>query len=278
MARGLIPNTERAYKNLGAAISDGRLNGLISWRAIEDRTRFLRGNTHWDDPQSIVRAVAQQFKVDWWEEQDHRVEVWIEKDALVGVIEGVCNRLDVDYFSCRGYVSQSEMWAAAQRIGRYLRAGQTVTVLHLGDHDPSGIDMTRDIEQRLSLFCASDSIYAGAVESRLEREGLLYPTVRRIGLTMEQIDELNPPPNPAKVTDSRAMGYISQYGDQSWELDALDPAYMTGLIEEHVRAIADEDALLDAEGRQLEARRQLNEVATAIEEEGLDAVIAKLAA
>lgn len=132
VARDLMANSDRNYKKLGDTISRAREAGLIDWNAIEDRTRNLQANAHWDHPTEIVGACASQFQLDKWEHQPHRVEVWIEKDALVGVIERVCKRLDVAYFSCRGYTSASEMWRAGRRLARYASAGQEPIVLHLG--------------------------------------------------------------------------------------------------------------------------------------------------
>jgi hypothetical protein len=211
VSRGLIPNQDTEYKRLGNIINDARLTGMLDWSYIVDRTRNLRGLAHWSDPESIVSAVASQYQTDRWANQPHQVEVWIEKDALVGVISGACNRLDVPYFSCRGYTSQSELWGAARRLIRYQDRGQAPVIIHLGDHDPSGIDMTRDIGDRLALFGA-------------------HATVRRIALNMDQVDAYRPPPNPAKLTDARATGYISRFGAQSWELDALDPSTLDALI------------------------------------------------
>ena len=124
VARDLIPNTQRSYKRLGNIISDARLAGLVDWDAIEDRTRNLESNPHWDDPAAIIAAAARSFRLDKWETQPCRVEVWIEKEALVGVIERICRNLDVDYFACRGYVSQSEQHAAGKRFAGYLQDGQ----------------------------------------------------------------------------------------------------------------------------------------------------------
>jgi len=150
------------------------------------------------------------------------VEVWIEKDALVGVFERVSQELDIGLFSCRGYTSQSEMWVAAQRLRRYEQAGQEVVILHFGDHDPSGLDMTRDITDRLALFGANLD-------------------VRRLALTMDQVREYNPPPNPAKETDSRFTAYIQEYGDESWELDALPPDVLADLVRAEVDTLKDLD-------------------------------------
>lgn len=223
VARGLRENTERSYKQLGDIVSNGRLAGLIDWDAIEDRTRNLRGLSHWDSPIDIMRSASYGFRIAKWANQPNRVEVWVEKDALVGVIERICQRYDVNYFACRGYTSQSEMYAAAQRIASYIDDGQDVHILHLGDHDPSGIDMTRDVRDRMEMF--------------LEGMGC---GVNRLALNWDQVQLYTPPPNPAKITDSRFDGYQKRFGDESWELDALEPRVISDLIEEHILALRDD--------------------------------------
>lgn len=220
VSRDIIPNRQSEYKRIGSIVNDGRLAGLIDWNAIEDRTRELRSLSHWESPADIVAACSDQFHIDLWDGQRHRPEVWIEKDALVGVIEGVCRELDVPYFSCRGYTSQSEMWASAMRLKRHVRAEQIPIIFHLGDHDPSGKDMTRDIIDRMRLF-------SGGVK------------LDRLALNMEQVVRYGPPPNPAKLTDSRCHGYIAEFGDKSWELDALEPRVIAALIRENVTALID---------------------------------------
>lgn len=220
VARGYIPNNERSYKNVGNLINDGRLAGLIDWYAITDRTRNLRGNSHWDTPSEVIASAEYSYLLDKWEGQPNYVEVWVEKDALVDVVGQACRPLDVPYFSCRGYTSQSEMWMAAQRFRRQDFREQRI-IIHLGDHDPSGIDMTRDIQERLDMFGAD-------------------VCVKRVALTMEQIDFYSPPPNPAKITDSRCDKYIAQYGHESWELDALEPKVITDLIKEQVTMYRDD--------------------------------------
>jgi hypothetical protein len=90
VARDLLQNKQQNYKLLGTVVSDARRAGLIDWSRIVDRTRFLRDVTSWGSPEQIVAACADQFNVDFWANQDHRVEVWIEKDALIGVLEVAC--------------------------------------------------------------------------------------------------------------------------------------------------------------------------------------------
>lgn len=239
---GLDPetkNTIKNYKNLGTIIGNARRAGMIDWDSIVDRTRNLKGNSHWDSPASIIRGAARGFRYDLWENQPHRVEVWVEKEALVGVIERACIGLDIDFFACKGYASDPELWAAGQRLKSYRDRGQEPIVLHFGDHDPSGIDMTRDIIDRLLMF-SEDTI-----------------EVRRLALTMDQIEEFNPPPNPAKESDSRIAGYRAMYGDDSWELDALTPTVIGDLIRQEVASIVDEEEWDAAVVRQDEAREEL---------------------
>jgi len=222
VARDLLPNKQSEYKRLGSVVNDARLAGLLDWDYIVDRTRNLRSLPHWNTPESVIQAAASGYRTERWAAQPYRVEVWIEKDALIGVIAAVCERNDVDYFSCRGYTSQSELWGAAQRLIRYERSAQKTVIIHLGDHDPSGVDMTRDIQDRMRLFGAD-------VE------------VQRIALNMDQVLEHDPPPNPAKLTDSRAGGYIREHGRSSWELDALEPTLLDRLIEDEIESWRDDD-------------------------------------
>lgn len=243
VARGHLANKQTEYKRLGSLINDARLAGLIDWNYIVDRTRNLRGLSHWDNPESVIQSAAYGYRTERWADQPHRVEVWIEKDALVGVIAGACERNDVDYFSCRGYTSQSELWGAARRMSRYERDGQKPIIIHLGDHDPSGVDMTRDIADRLEMFGADVD-------------------VRRIALNMDQVEELNPPPNPAKLTDSRARGYIREYGHSSWELDALEPTLLDRLIEDEIWAWRDA-SLWERATDAMEHERELLEAVSA---------------
>lgn len=242
VARDLIPNNVKSYKNLGSVVNDGRLAGLIDWSHIQDRTRRLEKNSHWTTPGDIINSAASSYRIDMWARQKYRPEIWIEKDALVGVIEDLCSALDIPYFSCRGYTSQSEMWVGAQRIAEWNKMKQTPVIFHFGDHDPSGKDMTRDIVDRLEMFM-------GGVK------------LERLALNMAQIQKYNPPPNPAKTTDSRAAAYIAEFGDDSWELDALDPKVITGLIRKEVNALKDRAIWDEDEARLMKEKKLLESAA-----------------
>lgn len=280
VARGWLPNKQNEYKRLGEILNDARLAGEIDWLSMVDRTRSLREMAHHKTPADLIEAASETYLPDLWQGQHHRVEVWIEKDAGIGVIEQVCRANDVAYFSCRGYTSQSEMWAAAQRLRFAIEDGNQVTVLHIGDHDPSGVDMSRDIEERLRMFMHRDwsGIHLGAGRwTRGEIKSSMRETIRqkggtiedwedpwslkRIALTVEQIERYNPPPNPAKQTDSRFLRYAEETGlDQSWELDALDPFVLQGLIQDEIDAVRDEDVWAEQVEAMETARATLREV------------------
>lgn len=249
VSKDLIANKQTEYKRLGSIINDGRLAGLIDWNAIEDRGRNLQKLASWESPSDIIAACASQFRLNLWDDQEHYVECWVEKEALIGVIAVPCDKWRVPHFACKGYTSQSEMWDAGyNRLRRQRMHGKDITILHLGDHDPSGIDMTRDITDRLSLF----------VGRPLE--------VVRLALNMEQVEEYDPPPNPAKTTDSRFEGYAQEFGEESWELDALSPNVIAELIEMEIEERLDRELWDAAVEREEEAKDSLKSIADRYED------------
>lgn len=238
------PNTSRTYNGIKSALNDGRLAGLISWDAIEDGQRALMGFRTYENTQEALRGIASGYKRDLWQDQEYRCEVWVEKFALAGVVAQICNKLRVDYYPQRGYDSQSQSWRAGQRFADYTRKGQRVIVFHLGDHDPSGVDMTRDNRERLEMFSGTPIL------------------VQRLALNMDQIERYNPPPQFAKEGDSRIDNYKAEYGtDQSWELDALEPTVIQKLIEDAVLRVRDERKFSEAIIQEEEDKRYLREVA-----------------
>ena len=239
VARGLLENKQRSYKNLGTLISDGRMAGLIDWHAIEDRTRKLEKLSSWQGPEELMKIAAEGFRRDRWTDQPTRVEVWIEKEALAGVFEPICKELEVPFFCCRGYPSKSEMWRGAMRFTQARKAHrQDGLILHFGDHDPSGMNMTEDIEGQMRTFGAQI-------------------LVDRQALNMDQVDEYQPPPNPAKESDSRAAKYIQEYGHESWELDALSPMALSDLVKDAVLEVRDDEVWQESLDRDDEDREDM---------------------
>lgn len=235
VARDIIRNTLQEYKRVAGIINDAKLAGLVDWDAIEDRTREFIQRQRWEDGASILRTAAKGFHMDMWVSQETRLFVIVEKEALVGVLENTCRSYDIPLLAARGYPSGSVLREFAKtHLADARYGGQGVVILHLGDHDPSGIDMTRDLQERLNLF----------------HEG--HVTVNRIALNMQQVEEERPPENPAKTTDSRFAQYMREFGESSWELDALSPTYLNNLLEEQITPFIDE-AAWDARREEIQA-------------------------
>lgn len=241
VARGhTAENSIRAYKNLSVIVTKARNAGKISWTAIEDRGRNLNRYSFEEDSLEVVTGLEWLLSIDRWARQDHYLEVWVEKEALISVVERACGRLQVPHIACKGYLSASEAWRAGQRYREAIKAGKSCVMLHLGDHDPEGLDMTRDNEERLNKYSGY-----GGIE------------VKRLGLNMDQIEEYNPPPNYAKASSSRYENYVSQYGEECWELDALEPSVIEKLIKDNVNEYIDQDAWEDCGHLQAERRKPL---------------------
>jgi len=237
-------NTLKNYKRLANIANDGRLAGWIDWNAIEDRSRWLRDRNAFDDPLELIEQNPGWYRESLWAlSQEKYCEVWIEKDALVGVIEQPCHELRVPHFATRGYLSQSEAYTTGIRLRQKINEGKEVVIFHLGDHDPSGLDMSRDLQERMMMFARSEEI-----------------DFRRLALNWDQVQEYGPPPNPAKETDSRFADYEQQYGDESWELDALDTRVIQALVRDNVNSLIDQpswDAALAHEVRERQVLKEL---------------------
>ena len=214
VSRNIIPNQERAYKKLGGLVSQGRLAGVIDWEAIEDRIRVPQRVTEWDSPLAIMQAVVSQYRLPRWPTQPRYVELWVEKDALSGVLLPISRQYHVTLMTNRGYSSQSAMKESAERLENACLDGREATIFYVGDLDPSGEDMVRDVEDRLRL---------------LTRDRVSLAVIK-LAITFSQVQQYNPPPNPTKLTDSRAKGFIAKYGASSYEADALPPDVLAGIV------------------------------------------------
>ena len=244
VAKDVIANRVEEYNSLGNIVSKGRLAGLIDWAMIEDRTRTAQENTHWDNPQQILEAATHGYYRSRWKNQSTYIEVHCEKDAVSNIIQPVCSKWDVLFMANRGYSSQSAMYETYRRLHREILKKDRVRVIYLGDHDPSGLDMTEDIKRRLGTFLLRD-------------EESLFENVERIALNMNQIEEYNPPENPAKITDSRYKNYAAVYGTASWELDALEPSVLSSVVEDAIMEFIDLKEFKRVENVELAHKKKL---------------------
>ncbi len=226
VSRNLLSNTERDYKNLGKLVSQGRLAGVIDWGAIEDRLRSPQKTADWKSPADILDAAINSYRLPRWESQQNYVELWCEKDALAGVLAPLTDLYHITLMVNRGYSSQSAMKESAERLESAYYDGKDVTLLYIGDLDPSGEDMVRDVEDRLNLLTR------GNIEFK----------VIKLAITPEQVAQFNPPPNPAKMSDSRAAKFVELHGYSSYEADALPPDALATTVTDAVGLEIDWDS------------------------------------
>lgn len=246
VSRDIIPNAQSEYSKLSTLLTEARMYGLIDWDSIEDRIRKPKKASEWKNIPDIVQSAIASYRRNRWIDQDNYLEVWVEKDALSGVLEPITRKYHVNLMVNRGYSSASAMHDASLRLKRQEQNGKTCYILYLGDHDPSGMDMVRDIKDRLTTFGCT-------VE------------VKRIALNMDQIQSFNPPPNPAKITDPRAKKYIQEFGETSWELDALSPRDLNELLDTEIGELIDREKYNQVCRLEEWERQKLSEVADEIE-------------
>lgn len=268
VSRDVIPNHVKEYAKLSSLLKEGRMGGVVDWSAIEDRLRVPFTPASWDSPAEILETATNQYKKPRMKGQENYLEVWVEKDALSGVLKRVTSQYHVPILVNRGYSSASAMYDSYKRFKDAFDIGQSVTILYLGDFDPSGMDMIRDIYARSLEFLygdysimshmedlyndldedAREDIDRDYYDDELAQDDGEYQTSRGylmskikvvpIALTRAQITRYKPPPNPAKKTDPRSKKFIAEHGASSWEVDALKPeilnALLTDAIEERI--------------------------------------------
>lgn len=250
VSRDVIPNNVKEYRKLSVLLVEGRMAGVVDWDAIEDRLRQAEKPSSWNDPREILDSAIYSYARPRQEGQSVYLEVWVEKDALSGVLSRVTSPYHIPIMVNRGYSSASAMYDAFKRFEDAQSNGQAIRILYLGDHDPSGLDMVQDIEGRILEFFFGRHFTQGKRSLKVPREhfrqhledaiGLDFEIIA-VALTRDQIRQYNPPPNPAKMQDPRARDYVSAHGRKSWEVDALKPEVLNQILED---AIADH---MDAE-------------------------------
>jgi len=219
-----LRNIQSNYKRLSSVISDARLAGLVDWDVIEDRIRQPYRHPEFNDIPDLMEAAIRSYRLPRWEGQKYYIETWCEKDALAGVLRPLTDEFHVVLMVNRGYSSQTSMYEGAVRIGSWGK-GKKKVVLYIGDMDPSGEDMVRDIKDRLTVF------------------GMGHAEVRKIALTMEQVKRYDLPPNPANMRDSRAEKYVEVHGEVSWEVDALPPEVLQAIVRSSIEKFLNTDLM-----------------------------------
>jgi hypothetical protein len=247
VARELIPNTERDYKKISTLVTNARYGGYIDWNAIVDRTRLPSRHPEFRNILDLVRAAEKSYRLPRWEDQEFYLEMFTEKDALSPILSPITRNWHIYLNVNRGYCSATAMHSAAMRFVTKMRKGKRGVILYIGDHDPSGVDMVRDIRDRFEEF------FSGSGGTLIEDL-----SVNVLALTQDQIHKYGLPPNPAKESDPRAEEYIRKFGGVSWEADALPPQVLIETTQTGIKDYVDLekwDRILVREENNLKALR-----------------------
>ena len=230
VGKDLIPNAIEIYKRICTFLTDLRYAGIIDWNSIEDLARVPKKHPEWENLPGIIASAANQYRLPRWKDQPFYLEMYCEKEAGVNVLSTISDKYHMYFGFNKGYSSAAAMYDLASRIKEQIEYDKDVIILYFGDHDPSGLDMIRDIRDRIKEFLTEGNIW---VAPRFD----IIP----VSLTMEQIEQFNPPPNTAKITDPRSKWYIERFGEVSWELDAIDAIELRNIAEEAVLEYIDID-------------------------------------
>lgn len=217
--KGIVEKSEAGYSKVQTDLVAMRRNGQLPYDWLADNTRWQRKPVTFDSIQEALQDTAHFYRKSLWRNAGCYVEVWLEKDALAGVVTPVTDEYDVPLMVARGYASLSFLHGAAE----YIASLDVPTyIFHLGDYDPSGVNAGENIEQTLRDLAPGANIQ-----------------FHRIGVTLEQIRQWNLPTRPTKQTDSRAKGF----GDISVELDAISPEALRALVRSWIEKLMPQDEL-----------------------------------
>lgn len=254
----LFANTVSNYKGFDAILTRAREKAHVDWTRIEDRSRGTYGPRYpwfgmdvrlggeldkFTDPKDYIDYLFKQltekfYDQPYWTDQPQHIEIWVEKDALASLFVQVAEEKRVLVYPSRGYSSFTKVMEAIQRLPK----DKPVKILHFADHDPSGVNMTEDLIQRLRDYSA---------EENLDLE------IKRIALTIEQVKKWDLAPNPTKAKDKRSPNYVAQFGDRAWELDAVRPNDLQDIIRKAMLEEVDEATWEETEERITKEREKI---------------------
>lgn len=244
VAAGAIDKTEAAYKGIVRLLGIMRRDGDLCYSWIADNTRWMRKPASHDGLAALLADTADLYRRSVWSDQPAYCEVWLEKEALSGVVYPVTREFDVPLMVTRGYPSLSFVHSAAEAIED---VDKPVHLFYFGDHDPSGVDIPRMVE---------DSIRDLAPSADIE--------FHRVAVTVQQIEELNLPTRPTKRTDSRSKHF---HGD-SVELDAIPPARLRAFVRSCIESLIDPKALAALRVAEASEREWLEDFAAEVDRRG----------
>jgi hypothetical protein len=223
VSAGLLENNRAQYQLVSRIMTKARDDGRVEYEWLVDRSRPEYKATVFDDAAEYAEAVKQSYRKDYWATQPNHVEIWVEKDSIIGSIEPTTKDLGVVVRVGRGFVSTTRVHEIAEHFNRTLASGKSITVFYLGDWDPSGANIETDVENRVRA--------QGSGDFHMERLAIFKRDIRRFKL----------PPLRVKDTDPRSAAFAAEYGKDCVELDALPPDELRRRINNAVNDLIDHD-------------------------------------
>ena len=213
-----VPKDDSGYNSVQRVCANMRRDGELPYAWIADNTRWVRRARTFHSLEDALRTTAITYRRTLWESQPCRVEIWLEKDALAGVIMDIIETWDVPLMVVKGYPSLSFLHTAAEEIQKATENAKKTQIFYFGDYDPSGKDIPRVIKR---------DIHKMAPRADFE--------VKEVAVTEQQITDWDLPSRTTKKTDSRSKNFSGK----SVELDAISPADLRQLVEESIASLAD---------------------------------------
>lgn len=213
---GLVPLSRKGYRQAQRLLLRVREEGIVPWSYFADRARQVVKPSQWEDVQDFADTVGRAYRRDLWRAQPHHVEIWLEKDAMSGMVADITEPYGVGVHVCRGFSSATFVHEAAAALALL---DKPKFIYYLGDHDPSGLSIEKAVRERLESFGAAFKFY-------------------RLAVTLDDIAMFDLRPLEAKKTDSRYRRYVADHGTETIELDALPPTELrkrlTNAITAHI--------------------------------------------
>jgi len=238
VSRQVFSNQQTNYFLLSRLLTDARYAGVVDWEIITDHHRSTEKPSCFDDLQDGLSSLCAQYRRDKWANQPIYLEVQCEKDALYAVISPLTSKCGVALTINRGYTSATAIYGCAQRFKAAKQQGKVCVLLYVGDHDPSGLNMSQDIRNRLAEMGAEVEVV-------------------RVALNFEQVKQFGLPPNPVKAKDTRSADYSQKYGVECWEVDALKPEQLVAMIRGEIEQRFDKNLHKATEELEVEDRKKL---------------------
>ena len=218
-----VDKSERGYKVVGRLCTQMRLDGEIPFSYFADNTRWMRRPRTYNTIEEALELTAQTYRKSLWQNQTAAAEIWLEKEALAGVIYPVTSLWDVPLMVVKGYPSVTFLHTAASQMKNdYFHHNRITKIFYLGDRDPSGLDIFRNITERIPEFAQNTPIIFS-----------------HVAVTPAQVRRWQLPSRPTKKKDSRAKDFEGE----SVELDAILPSDLRQLVTDCIEKVIDSSQL-----------------------------------